>query len=633
MKENKSFQFRGVQLDLARQRESVQFIKQYIDLISINGYNVLFLYLEGIIRTKSFPSPDTKSSYSAEQMKEIVAYAASRNIDVIPGLACLGHAEHFLKYPEFADTAELRDGAVGRFVTNTKDAFCPSQKSTRRFLENYISDICTIFPSQYIHVGLDEIWDIGFCEECKGRAASYESEQQLFLEHVLFLHEVVTEKFQRRMMMWDDMFEYYPDILEKTPRDIVMVNWQYQDDVAHNRAHFFNRAVTHRLAIYERLGFQYIIAPSDYSTANIRTFTEYARKYHPLGGLVTVWEKGSIFMYKSMPTITYAGHLWSGSCNEDEKRIFDDTIAELMGSKDELLLKVLRCFTESRLFRENMLSARDLLCRPFSGFDYSRFESVSLQYQAFQKTGHTITTKLGCLIYKDILLACNFIMLYFQIKKSIHDLFVAERYTHAERQLELLTADLETLGKSRVEMWDACRSGIAPNTVAKTYEEAIAATCEIRNCVKNNGVLRVRFCLPDQYSAETCVISIRYGKEWEQIADGVFKNNENHEEAIYEHLFFVDKNKTPEALRFEVRGFGGQGICFAEVFNANGHYTPNELTSTEGMILSPESILDDDIGCCFMGEPNTRKAYQNRKLAQERHKLEVSLRSFDKFQA
>ena len=627
---NKSFQFRGVQLDLARQRESVQFIRQYIDLISTNGYNVLFLYLEGIIRTKSFPYPDTGSSYSADEMKEIVAYAASRGIDVIPGLACLGHAEHFLKYPELADTAELRDGAVGRFGTKTKDVFCPSQQSTRQFLEDYISDICAIFPSQYVHVGLDEIWDIGFCGECKKRVADYQGEQQLFLEHALFLHELVTEKHQRRMMMWDDMFEYYPEILEKTPRDIIMVNWQYQDDVVHNRAHFFNRAVTHRLAIYDQLGFQYIIAPSDYSTANIRTFTEYARKYHPLGGLVTAWEKGSIFAYKSMPTIAYAGRLWSGNDSENEEKIFDNTMTKLMGSEDELFLQTLRCFTESRLFRENMFSVRNLLCRSFSGFDYSRYESISLQYEVLKKTEHTVTTELGRLVYKDILLACNFIMLYFQIKKSVRDLFLAERYEYAERQLELLTSELVILGKTRVEMWDTYRAGIVPNDVAIAYENAITAICEIRDCVKNRGLLRVRFCLPDQYSAEKCVISIRYGKEWVQIADGVFKNNENHEEAVYEHLFFVDKNKTPEALRFEVCGFGGQGICFAEVFNANGHYTPTKLISIKGTIISPESILDDDLKCCFMGEPNTRNAYQNRKLADESHSFEISLTPYEK---
>ncbi|MFA7231950.1 MAG: hypothetical protein WC071_11825, partial [Victivallaceae bacterium] len=395
-----------------------------------------------------------------------------------------------------------------------------------------------------------------------------------------------------------------------------------------NRAHFFNRAVTHRLAIYDQLGFQYIIAPSDYSTANIRTFTEYARKHHPVGGLVTTWLKGSVFVYKSIPAIMYAGHLWSGSDNKDEKGIFNDTMTELLGSEDELLLQVLRCFAESRLFKENMFSVQNLLCRPFSGFNYSRYESVSLQYQALQKTGHTITTEWGHLVYKDILLACNFLMLYFRIRKSIHDLFIAERYEYAERQLELLTDELESLGKKRVEMWDAYRSGIEPNTVASTYKNAIVAISEIRDCVKKKGMLRVRFCLSDQYSAEKCVISIKYGKEWVLIADDVFKNNENLEEAVYEYLFFTDKNKIPEALRFEVCGFGGQGICFAEVFNANGHFTPAELISTKGMIISPESILEDNLRCCFLGEPDTGKAYQNRELAEEKHKLEISLKSW-----
>ena len=93
-----AFQFRGVQLDLARQMETLDFIYEFIDFIGKSGYNTLVLYLEGRIKTKSFPYPVAGEYYTPEEMKAVVSYASKKNIDVIPVVSVLGHAELFLKH-------------------------------------------------------------------------------------------------------------------------------------------------------------------------------------------------------------------------------------------------------------------------------------------------------------------------------------------------------------------------------------------------------------------------------------------------------------------------------------------------------------------------------------------------------
>ena len=93
MKQN--YEIRAVQVDLARQMETIPFLKNYIDFIAENHYNTLFLYLEWRIRTKTFDI-GKNDGYSADELREIIDYAAVRGIDVIPGLATLGHAEHFV---------------------------------------------------------------------------------------------------------------------------------------------------------------------------------------------------------------------------------------------------------------------------------------------------------------------------------------------------------------------------------------------------------------------------------------------------------------------------------------------------------------------------------------------------------
>ena len=99
---SKQWEFRGVQLDLARQVETVEYIQGVTDLMAGWGYNTLVLYLEGRIKTASFPFELPEGSYTPEQMQQVVAHATERGIDVIPAVSCLGHAEQFLQFPELA---------------------------------------------------------------------------------------------------------------------------------------------------------------------------------------------------------------------------------------------------------------------------------------------------------------------------------------------------------------------------------------------------------------------------------------------------------------------------------------------------------------------------------------------------
>ena len=143
---NINYKIRAVQLDLARQMESMEFLKGFIDFIAENHYNTLFLYLEWRVRTKTFDI-GKKDGYSAEELKEIIEYAETRGIDVIPGLAALGHAELILEQKKYENYAELRNGIKGRFQSNARHVFCPSLPETRKFIESYFTEVGRIFKS------------------------------------------------------------------------------------------------------------------------------------------------------------------------------------------------------------------------------------------------------------------------------------------------------------------------------------------------------------------------------------------------------------------------------------------------------------------------------------------------------
>lgn len=411
----KPYQIRAVQLDLARQIETVTFIKEFIDFIASNGFNTLLLYLEARVRTSSFPYPSAGESYSPQQMREVVEHARRLGVDVIPCISCLGHAEQFLQYPALHDLAEVQEGWSGRFGGKEKLTFCPANERTRTFITNYLKDICEIFPSKYLHIGFDEAFDFACCPVC--RTQNFTQEQQQFLKHLLFCHELVAKKLGRRIMMWDDMFEFYPDILAQSPRDIIMVYWQYQTDVQEGEGHFLNLIKQDVLTQYDQLGFDYLIAPGDFSASNVRTFTDYGDQHHPLGGVLTMWEKSASFIYRTYPTIAYAGHLWRDT-QRDHELVFDSAITKLFGCDEPQLAHVFSVIADAGLFFDGGYNMQQPWSLENRGLNYAAASTHRLVSTCLESVWPQIQTELGKRIIEDISPVYQFAKLKFRLEQE-----------------------------------------------------------------------------------------------------------------------------------------------------------------------------------------------------------------------
>lgn len=256
-------EIKAVQLDLARQKENINFIKKFINFIKKYGYNTIVLYLEGRIKTESFPYIPDEESYSPAQIREIVSYAKENKIDVIPVVSNFAHAEQFLQFKPIRKISELREGIQGRF-SFFHDTICPSLEETYEFFEKYFSEISPLFPSKYFHVGNDEVWDIGFCSLCKERIKKGETQADIFAKHIQKTYKIVNDKLGKKMMMWDDMFEIYPQALEKIPKDIIMCTWDYSYFVDLPHTHFTNFEKEDVFKKYEKMGFKYLFCPREY---------------------------------------------------------------------------------------------------------------------------------------------------------------------------------------------------------------------------------------------------------------------------------------------------------------------------------------------------------------------------------
>lgn len=189
------FGYRGLHLDVSRHFLNKDFVIKQIDAIARYKINRLHLHLtDGAgwrIEIKKYPKLTEYAAwrpfetwkewrdngykygsgdnglkfggyYTQEEIKEIVAYAADRNITVIPEIEMPGHSDEVVAaYPELGCTC----------VQHKLYDFCLGTEKTFSFLEDVLTEVIDLFPSEYIHIGGDEAvkYPWNDCDRCKKR--------------------------------------------------------------------------------------------------------------------------------------------------------------------------------------------------------------------------------------------------------------------------------------------------------------------------------------------------------------------------------------------------------------------------------------------------------------------------------
>jgi hexosaminidase len=164
------FGYRGAMLDVARHFFSPDEVKLYIDQIALYKINTLHLHLADDqgwrIEIKSWPRLATYGGstevgggpggyYTQDQYRDLVAYAASRGITIVPEIDMPGHTNAAL-----ASYAELNcDGVAPPLYTGTDVGFsslCIDKEITYTFMHDVLSELAAMTPGEYLHLGGDE---------------------------------------------------------------------------------------------------------------------------------------------------------------------------------------------------------------------------------------------------------------------------------------------------------------------------------------------------------------------------------------------------------------------------------------------------------------------------------------------
>jgi hexosaminidase len=197
--------WRGLMLDSASQYQSVDFIKHYIDVMALHKLNVLHWHLVDDrawrLQVPKYPKlTGGASSYTAEDVREVVEHAAARNVMVVPGLEMPGHATAAVTaYPAL----RAADSPVGG--TNLYNI----DEETFAFFDAVLAQVAALFPAEYIHIGAGDVpkdqWKQSVGVQARMRELGIVNEarlQRYFFERISQL----TQKHHRRIVGWDAIF-------------------------------------------------------------------------------------------------------------------------------------------------------------------------------------------------------------------------------------------------------------------------------------------------------------------------------------------------------------------------------------------------------------------------------------------
>lgn len=201
--------YRAVHFDVKHHLDHMNYYYESIDRLASYKINAVVFEFEDKLRYQRQPVVGAPQAISIDEMAALTNYARERHIEITPLVQGLGHATFILKHESMA---HLRELSWNRW------AFCPLHEGTYQVLFDLYRDAIDATPgSKYLHIGGDEIGNIGLCPRCKPMAEK-EGVLSLSLYWLKRVCEFAGEN-NRIPIFWDDMPLKHAGVYETTYDD------------------------------------------------------------------------------------------------------------------------------------------------------------------------------------------------------------------------------------------------------------------------------------------------------------------------------------------------------------------------------------------------------------------------------
>jgi hexosaminidase len=269
--------YRGTMVDMSEgPLLRVADIKRQIDLMARWKNNQYYFYNETSIALDGLPPAAPGARLTKSDVREIVAYARVRHIDVVPCLELYGHLHDLFRREQYSSLADFPHGVE----------FNPADPEVQKLIANWVEQYTELFPSPYVHVGFDETWQL---QQAAAKGAGEPA--AVFLGQ---LNKVsgLFRQHGKTILAWADIMVKIPDIVKQLPPGIIAVAWWYEPQPDPEYHRWLDPLIAKHVPYMVATGVNgwSEIAP-DYTLSfeNIDTFIAAARKSAGLGVMNTIW--------------------------------------------------------------------------------------------------------------------------------------------------------------------------------------------------------------------------------------------------------------------------------------------------------------------------------------------------------
>ena len=267
---------KGIVLTAPLHEEVDNTVKFIDEFLAPNGCNLICLQIRYRYQFKRHPECMGYDPLSEEDIKKILAVCKKNGIKLVPKMNLHGHQSGFPNVPTDGilhghneRVPDIRDGLLRAYPELDEEpgaagsyysrSICLTNPVVKIILFELIDELLEVFEADAMHIGCDEVFNIGLCEECK----KY-SNAKLFGDWVTAVHDHLASR-GARMLLWGDRFlnadetgygEYESSAngtdpaINTVPKDIIMCDWHYESQTEFPS-----------LEVYKKAGFKMLISP------------------------------------------------------------------------------------------------------------------------------------------------------------------------------------------------------------------------------------------------------------------------------------------------------------------------------------------------------------------------------------
>lgn len=324
--------YRGFMMDVSHGAlPTVEEIERQIDFLAHWKVNQYYLYSEAQIHLRGYDLVNPDDRYSQDEIRQVIAFARARHMDVIPWSNFYGHMHEIFRVERYADLA----------LFPHDEEINPLNPQAEALVEDWIRQLAALFPSPWFNIGFDEQWELSRAQVYLGPSVNPE---ELYISQLKRDAGLVHELGKRPMFLANPCggsgeFAKYPQLVSELPEYIVAAPWRfypgfeaapdYSPCVAPFASAHIATFVVPGILCWDNIAPDYIR-----SFQNIDGFALVARKYGSLGLINSGWDDYAYALYRAaLPGMAYGAVAAWQSQPVDRKHFFSGYAAQTCPTK------------------------------------------------------------------------------------------------------------------------------------------------------------------------------------------------------------------------------------------------------------------------------------------------------------